>query len=1152
MDGPAPPILQVGGAVNATQAVYIIRQTDAEVFGLLARCEYCNVICSRQMGKTSLLFRTKARLSAIGTRTASIDVGGVLGDVPPEQADRWFCSLLEEIAEQTSLECDVDLWWASHGSATRNRRLILFFKEVVFSRDSAPVVVFLDEIDSTLSLPYADDLFLAMRAMYNDRAEDPMFRRLAFCLLGVVSPGELIKARHATPYNVGQTVELHDFDPDLDDLRSLYRAVAPTDEEAGEQLVREVMCSSGGHPYLTLQLCYLSVQKDLQARGSVVDLVSETFSTFDAAKSDSNIESVATFFKRAPAARQALDLYRRIVRGKQERDRTTPAHFTLRLSGLVKRDRDGFLQVRNAIYKRVFTDDWARAMIPPWERAVRNARLFGVAAGAALTVVILIIYLVAYPARLASRLESAVAEDRYSVDVYELLSNVPFRKGTADEIWARLHGRRAVAEAARENRDEALLWSLKGLTLRPDDTKLRGLAAQLLNKDYPRLRTTMRLGIPKEQSPATTLAKALSADGRFLAFGGRDGVVRVWDLSQPSLRPRAFGFVGELAAPRRVRRITSLALSPHGTRLAAGGEDGIASVWHLTRIEDMPLSLHSHTTAVDCLAFSPDESRLASGDSEGNVRVWNLQGPSSPELSIKPVEGMTHCMAFSPDGSLLAIGDSEGAVVVWDRSDSASKHVRRWKIDDMIYSLAFSPDQQNLAEGGEDGVLRVWQLNAPQAAPIVLQGQASHCYALAFGQDSRLLVSGTDDGAARVWDVYRPSAQPVTLHGHSRAVYVVGFNREGQLLTGDAGGIVRVWDQMIPDSDASHDLVLRSNTPIATVARSPVAQLLACGDRSGVVQVWDLSQPHEPPLAFRDLKSGVRSLTFSRLGDQLAASDSSGSIAVWQPGRPSKESAVVAIAGCAITALAFDHTGDRLVSGDSEGALGLWQLSKHALLGQTKPVDSPIFAVAINADGRSASGNADGGVQMRPADLTSTSPISLPGTEVMIHALTFTDDGRWLAAGDSDGAVRLWDLTRTNATPVELPGQRGPVSSMTFSTEADALLVATRWWVHLEPLTNASSSPRNSWLLPSMVPPSSPDAFQFGRRSSDGHQGAAMPTANLIQPVTFFWPTASTELVSGDASRLLDEWSRRLGLMIQADGSIRTRQIDNADGAQAN
>jgi adenylate cyclase len=198
--------LQVGGAVNLHTSVYIVRPPDHELLRLLARGEYCNVLCSRQMGKTSLLKRTRARLTDLGYATAEIDVAGYLGS-PPDPAE-WYQGLLQGMARQLSLQVDVRAWWQTCDAVTLNQHLLLFFHDEVAVKVKAPVVVFLDEIDSTLKLPYTDDFFVAIRTMYNDRASEPVYERITFCLIGVATPNELIKDRRTTPYNIGRTIEL--------------------------------------------------------------------------------------------------------------------------------------------------------------------------------------------------------------------------------------------------------------------------------------------------------------------------------------------------------------------------------------------------------------------------------------------------------------------------------------------------------------------------------------------------------------------------------------------------------------------------------------------------------------------------------------------------------------------------------------------------------------------------------------------------------------------------------------------------------------------------------------------------------------------------------------------------------------------------------
>jgi serine/threonine protein kinase/tetratricopeptide (TPR) repeat protein len=353
--------LKAGGAIDAAKHAYVVRLADKEVFALLEKGEYVNVLCSRQMGKTSLIFRARMELNKVGVKTAYINVDAQLGT--PGSAEEWYLGLLQSVTEELGLSVDVSAWWQSR-TGTANQRLIEFFRYEVVADTSKPVVIIIDEIDSTLKLPYTDDFFVAIRGMYNDRSREPAFEQIGFCLVGVATPNELIKDRRSTSYNVGRSIELKDFDPALDDLGPLCRAVA-NDPQTGEALVRAVVYWTGGHPYLTQRLCDELTRLPKAGPKDLENLVERWFPDVQEVRSDVHFDTILRFVQERISDRiSALSLYRRIYSGHREPDRTTHAHISLKLSGLVKRDLQGMFVVRNPIYRRVFTDRWAEEAMP--------------------------------------------------------------------------------------------------------------------------------------------------------------------------------------------------------------------------------------------------------------------------------------------------------------------------------------------------------------------------------------------------------------------------------------------------------------------------------------------------------------------------------------------------------------------------------------------------------------------------------------------------------------------------------------------------------------------------------------------------------------------------------------------------------------------
>ncbi|MEM9781896.1 MAG: AAA-like domain-containing protein [Pseudomonadota bacterium] len=374
--------IQVGGTLDRRRHIYITRPEDGEVLRLLSEGEYVNILTSRQTGKSSLVLSTIMRLREQGTRTAYVDLSS-LG--MPERIDDFYIGLLDKIARDLRLNMQIGDWWAARPHETPSQRLMSFFAQVVGSEGPAPLAIFLDEIDSTLRLDYTDDLFTALRAMYNERSLQDDYKQISFCLVGVATPNELIKGRRTTPYNVGRTIELRGFSRKRDDLTALEAAIGD-EADHGDAILTRVLHWTDGHPYLTMRLCSEFAAQGVRTTDDVDRLVTEEFLSRGRAECDPHFQQILRFVdSRMSSGSDSLTLYARILRGRIERDITSVPHMELKLSGLVKRDRDGNLQLNNRIYRKVFDETWVRGTRP--RRAVERYRLLAAASVAALCIV---------------------------------------------------------------------------------------------------------------------------------------------------------------------------------------------------------------------------------------------------------------------------------------------------------------------------------------------------------------------------------------------------------------------------------------------------------------------------------------------------------------------------------------------------------------------------------------------------------------------------------------------------------------------------------------------------------------------------------------------------------------------------------------------
>ncbi|MDF5733276.1 MAG: AAA-like domain-containing protein [Rhizonema sp. PD38] len=354
-------IYSLGGTVQASKGTYLSRLADEKLLELCQLGEFIYILTSRQMGKSSLMISTASKLKKVSVKSVIIDLTKIGTQVTVEQ---WYLGLLLEIEEQLMLETDVEEWWQANDNVGFTQRLTNFFQHVLLEEVTSPVVVFVDEIDTTLSLNFTDDFFAAIRYLYVARAQDDKLARLSFVLIGVATPGDLIRDSKRTPFNIGQRVDLTDFS--FEEAMPLAEGLRLAPEPA-QELLKWVLEWTGGHPYLTQRLCSIISEQDKDSWSStdVKLLVGSTFFGV-MSKQDNNLQFVRDMLtKRAPNHDQVLSVYRQIRLGRRsvfdEEQSIIKSH--LKLSGVVRRE-DNVLQLRNRIYGQVFDRKWINENLP--------------------------------------------------------------------------------------------------------------------------------------------------------------------------------------------------------------------------------------------------------------------------------------------------------------------------------------------------------------------------------------------------------------------------------------------------------------------------------------------------------------------------------------------------------------------------------------------------------------------------------------------------------------------------------------------------------------------------------------------------------------------------------------------------------------------
>jgi WD40 repeat protein len=425
---------------------------------------------------------------------------------------------------------------------------------------------------------------------------------------------------------------------------------------------------------------------------------------------------------------------------------------------------------------------------------------------------------------------------------------------------------------------------------------------------------------------------AFSPDGSILAWGGRDGVVQLWDvttgagreLCRVPARLISGGNFGGRVVPDKVAPpcITDLAFAPDGKTLTFRADDW--QVWDLDSGEE----LRRVTGYVGAPVLSPDGKLLAGR--VGDTRIALRDTATGQDLfPAEDLAGAVAGVAFAPNGKSFATAILDGTVRLWDAG--TGRELRRFRPDNLWpRCVAFSPDGKMLAAGGQN--VAVWRTDTGQQVRDYWGGGGVKF--LAFVDDGKALVCNDDwaflrvewlDGKRERLDLVPAVVNPRGGDESGVAVSPDGRTVAANIRDWQGFGLVggsSIWD--VSTGKKTELALLNEGNPHA-LCYAPSGKLLASLDEKGTVRLWEMATGK----LVRRLEGAGRLLLFSPDGLTLATGGPDHSILLLDVPTGQVRHRFSGHRG-KVLAASFSPDGKRLVTSSADSTVLIWDLTRLA------------------------------------------------------------------------------------------------------------------------------------------------------------------------------------------------------------------------------
>ncbi|NEU75252.1 hypothetical protein PI95_022495 [Hassallia byssoidea VB512170] len=452
--------------------------------------------------------------------------------------------------------------------------------------------------------------------------------------------------------------------------------------------------------------------------------------------------------------------------------------------------------------------------------------------------------------------------------------------------------------------------------------------------------------------------------------------------------------------------VTKVSYSPDGKMIASGSADGVVKVWQQDGIEIATIN-NAHEKKITNLIFSPDNKKIISGSEDKTLKLWDIKSIKNNQINTKPISIFARAQtelvsaSFSPNGQTILSGAKDGRIILWNLDGKVIKDLPGHQAS--VTSVNFSPDGQRIVSASLDNTAKLWNREGKEIKSLIDDIQVrENLPRLSFSPDGQTINSNfgrlwrSDGSSLNTGEiVYQEPSMNFKFSPDSK---IIAFGSANNFDTDGENSIIVSSSQTANREFVDYINLIGHRNKVTDISFNPALDMLASVSEDRTIKLWSLEKKSFKPSEYNSYDY-ISNISFSpssqllatiyKYNDEATLWQRNGSLFAKLPGNNVEVN--------------FSADRESIVSASQETNLQIWQSDGKYI----NTLQGSLIQGSFSNNGKMiALSKSDNTVEIYSSEGKQIT--TLKGHKDTVEEISFSPDGKKFATRSRNKTIKLW------------------------------------------------------------------------------------------------------------------------------------------------